>query len=66
MSDDEPSYMECCEDSVDAIQEAMSKLNLGYQRCSGCGSIRYSNFDDKKRGDALSTAITKIHSARKE
>lgn len=67
MSEEEPSYTECIHDAIDALQEAQSHLNLGYWRCPGCGSIRYSNFDDKKRGDALSTAITRIQAAdRKE
>ena len=66
--DTELSYEDCMQEAIEALKEALSQLDLGWYRCSCCGSIRYTNFPDKRRGDAISAAITKIESAvdRKE
>ena len=61
--DIELSYEELRYEAIEALKEALSKLDLGWYRCNCCGSIRYTNFPDKRRGDAISAAITKIEAA---
>lgn len=36
-----------------AVEEALSGLDLSKTACPCCGSLRYSNYEDKKTGDRL-------------
>ena len=58
--DDEISLTECIEEAIDAMKDAMGKLDLGFSFCSSCGARRFTNFSDKRKGDTLSGSITRL------
>ena len=62
MTQDELTFKECMEDAIDAIKDAMGKLDLGFAICPSCKSKRYSNFADKKEGDTMSNSLMRLQS----
>ena len=60
MAQDELTLKECIEDAVDAIKEAMGKLDLGYTVCPSCRSKRYNNFTEKREGDTMSNSLMRL------
>ena len=60
MTDEETTFDECMEDAIEAIKDAMGRLDLGYALCPSCKSKRYNNFIHKKEGDTLSNSLTRL------
>ena len=57
---EDEEYIDCLKDAVDAIKDAQSKLDLGYYRCSKCGSLRYNTWVDKLASNALSISLSNL------
>ena len=64
MTEEEASFEDCMDDAIEAIKDAMSRLDLGYALCPSCKSKRYHNFVDKKEGDTLANSLTRLETIR--
>ena len=60
MTDKEITFDECMLDAIEAIKDAMGKLDLGYAICPSCRSKRYNNFAEKKQGDKMSNSLKRL------
>jgi hypothetical protein len=60
MPDGEITFDECMGDAIEAINDAMAKLNLSFAYCPACNSRRYHNFNEKKEGDTLALALARL------
>jgi len=60
MPDEELTFNECIADAVEAIKDAMGRLDLGFTYCPVCNSRRFHNFNEKKEGDLLAGTLVRL------
>jgi hypothetical protein len=60
MTDKEITFDECMLDAIEAIKDAMGRLDVGYGLWPPCHSKRYNNFRDKKEGGSLSQSLKRL------
>jgi hypothetical protein len=60
MTDEEITFDEYMYEAIEAIKDAMAKLDLGFAFCPACNSRRYHNFNEKKEGDVLAASLARM------